>query len=63
MRTAYEKGYDVYTLTDCLAATSEEEHFSAIAKDYPMFSRPTTSDDFAAALTGAGELAETSRGY
>ena len=25
MRTAYEKGYDVVTLTDCTAATSDEE--------------------------------------
>ena len=63
MRTAYEKGYDVYTLTDCVAATSVEEHENAIAKDYPMFSRPTTSTDFAAALAGAAEVGDTSRGY
>ena len=63
MRTAYEKGYDVYTLTDCLAATSAEEHDNAIAKDYPMFSRPTTSREFAAALTGVAEVADASRGY
>lgn len=63
MRTAYERGYDVYTLTDCVAATSQEEHDNAIAKDYPMFSRPTTSADFAAALSGASEMADTSRGY
>ena len=63
MRTAYEKGYDVYTLTDCVAATSAEEHDNAIAKDYPMFSRPTTSTDFAAALSGAAQVADTSRGY
>jgi len=52
MRTGYEKGYQVYTLTDCLAATSEAEHENAIANDYPMFSRPVTSTEFAAALTG-----------
>ena len=51
MRTGYEKGYQVYTLTDCLAATSQAEHENAIANDYPMFSRPVTSTDFAAALT------------
>lgn len=60
MRTAYEKGYDVYTLTDCVAATSAEEHDNAIAKDYPMFSRPTTSTDFAAALTGSAAAGNTS---
>ena len=40
MRTGYEKGYQVYTLTDCVAATSVEEHENAIKMDYPMFSRP-----------------------
>ena len=63
MRTGYEKGYQVYTLTDCLAATSPEEHDNAISKDYPMFSRPVTSSDFLAALSGAGEIADSSRGY
>ena len=52
MRTGYERGYQVYTLTDCLAATSQAEHENAIANDYPMFSRPVTSTEFAAALTG-----------
>jgi len=52
MRTGYERGYQVYTLTDCLAATSEAEHENAIANDYPMFSRPVTSTEFAAALAG-----------
>jgi len=63
MRTGYEKGYQVYTLTDCLAATSIEEHDNAISKDYPMFSRPVSSTDFVAALTGAEGLADNSRGY
>jgi len=62
MRTGYEKGYQVYTLTDCLAATSVEEHENAISRDYPMFSRPVTSADFMSALSGAG-LADSSRGY
>ncbi len=61
MRTGYEKGYQVYTLTDCLAATSHEEHDNAISKDYPMFSRPVTSTDFVAALDGSA-LADSSRG-
>lgn len=54
MRTGYEKGYQVYTLTDCLAATSQEEHDNAISRDYPMFSRPVTSAEFAEALQGQG---------
>ncbi len=50
MRSAYENGYRVITLTDCLAATSPEEHENAITFDYPMFSHPLTSEEVAAAL-------------
>jgi nicotinamidase-related amidase len=46
MRTGYEHGYQVLTLTDCMAATSPEQHDNAIAYDFPMFSQPTTSSDF-----------------
>ena len=38
MRSGYEKGYKVITLSDCVAATSAEEHENAIKFDYPMFS-------------------------
>jgi nicotinamidase-related amidase len=50
MRSAYENGYRVITLTDCTAATSHEEHDSAIAYDYPMFSLPMESGRVTAAL-------------
>ena len=43
MRTAYEKGYEVITLSDCVAATSPDEHENAIRFDYPMFSEVTSS--------------------
>ena len=62
MRTAYEKGYDVITLTDCTAATSEEEQQAAVTKDYPMFSQPMTGSEFTAVLEGAA-VADASRGY
>lgn len=45
MRTAYEHGYDVITLTDCTAATSAEAHQNALKYDFPMFSRPLPSSD------------------
>ncbi len=45
MRTGYENGYQVLTLTDCVAATSPEEHQNAIDYDYPMFSVPTTAKE------------------
>jgi nicotinamidase-related amidase len=45
MRTGYENGYQVITLTDCTAATSVAEHENAISYDYPMFSKPMTADE------------------
>ena len=44
MRTGYEKGYRVITLSDCVAATSPEEHDNAIRFDFPMFSEVMESD-------------------
>jgi nicotinamidase-related amidase len=50
MRTAYDRGYNVLTLTDCLSATSIREHETAISESYPMFSLPLASTDFVASL-------------
>jgi nicotinamidase-related amidase len=46
MRSGYENGYQVITLSDCVAATSIEEHDNAITYDYPMFSVPMTAAEF-----------------
>ena len=46
MRTAYESGFEVVTLTDCVAATSQAEHGNAISYDFPMFSKTMTSTEF-----------------
>jgi len=62
MRTAYEKGYDVVTLTDCTATLSEEEQTMATTKNYPMFSRPMTHEAFLGELAGEA-VATESRGY
>jgi nicotinamidase-related amidase len=51
MRTGYENGYQVVTLSDCVAATSMAEHENALKYDYPMFSRPMTAGEFIAELT------------
>lgn len=50
MRSAYENGYQVITLNDCVAGTSVEEHENAIKYDYPMFSTPMAASDFIAEL-------------
>ena len=51
MRSGYENGYEVITLSDCVAATSVEEHDNAIKYDYPMFSKPMTSGELIAELS------------
>jgi ureidoacrylate peracid hydrolase len=63
MRSAYERGYEVVTLTDCVAATSVAEHENAIKYDYPMFSKPMTSHEFSASLAAQESAQDTSRGY
>ncbi|WP_040495908.1 cysteine hydrolase [Ilumatobacter nonamiensis] len=50
MRSAYENGYEVITLTDCAAAVSPEQHDNAIAFDFPMFSKPMTGEEFLATV-------------
>ncbi|TDV48050.1 isochorismatase family protein [Actinophytocola oryzae] len=51
MRTGYENGYQVITLSDCVAGTSVEEHENALRYDYPMFSQPMTAAEFRAQLS------------
>ncbi len=63
MRSAYEKGFEVVTLTDCVAATSQPEHDNAIQYDYPMFSKPMPSTEFLTTLAGTAAVEDTSRGY
>jgi nicotinamidase-related amidase len=52
MRSAYERGFGVVTLTDCTATLSAAEQQAAVTKNFPMFSRPMTHDAFLAALEG-----------
>jgi hypothetical protein len=51
MRSGYENGYTVITLSDCLAATSAEEHDNALRYDFPMFSQPMTAAEFINAIS------------
>ena len=51
MRSGYENGYRVITLSDCVAATSVEEHENALKYDFPMFSQPMTAKEFVDELT------------
>jgi ureidoacrylate peracid hydrolase len=62
MRTGYEKGYDVITLKDCTATVSEEEQRAAVEKNYPMFSKPMTHDEFLSSLNSGKAVETKSRG-
>jgi nicotinamidase-related amidase len=50
MRSAYERGFRVITLTDCTATLSASEQEAAVTKNFPMFSHPMTHDRFLADL-------------
>ena len=50
MRTAYEHGYSVYTLKDCMAATSVEAHAALFEHSFGMFSTITNADEVKAAV-------------
>jgi len=50
MRTAYEKGFNVVTLKDCTACTSEAAQTAATEGTYGLFSTPMTKDEFLASF-------------
>ena len=52
MRSAYERGFRVVTLTDCTATLSMAEQDAAVTKNFPMFSRPLTYGQFLEELGG-----------
>ena len=45
MRTAYDKGYKVFAITDCCATVSDEQQQASITNNWPMFSIPLTTDE------------------
>lgn len=63
MRTAYDKGYNVITLTDCCATLSQAEHDNAIKNDFPMFSQPMTHTEFISILNEDAKLELKGKGY
>ena len=55
VRTACEKGFNVLTLSDCCATTSEEGHAAATGGTLGMFSAPMSGADFVAKLDGSAK--------
>lgn len=52
VRSGYEKGYDVVTLTDCTATFSDEQQQAAENFTLPMFSQTLQHTQFLDALSG-----------
>ena len=53
MREAYEKGFNVITLTDCVATTSAAGYKACVEITYPFFSMPMNAESFIANVKGA----------
>ena len=50
MRTAYEKGFNTITITDCCATTTIDGHSASTTNTFGMFSTPMTADEFTTKL-------------
>ena len=50
MRSAYERGYKVYTVKDACAATSVAGHESTFEHNFGMFSIPTNTGEILSAI-------------
>lgn len=53
MRTAYDAGYEVVVLTDCVAALDEDQHAAAVQRNWPLLSKPMSSAQFLGTLDAA----------
>jgi nicotinamidase-related amidase len=56
MRDAFDRGYNVITLTDCVATTTMRGYKSCVEITYPFFSTPMNCDSFLACLRSAMKL-------
>lgn len=63
MRTAYDKGYQVISLTDCCATLSIAEHENAIKNDFPMFSQPMTHTELIDLVKSGDDFELVGKGY
>jgi len=60
MRDAFEKGFNVVTLTDCVATTSLAGYKAAVDITYPFFSTPLNAASFVANLKASVALDNSS---
>lgn len=50
MRDAYDKGYEVYSLSDAITALDSQTHDATVEQSYPLFSKSLTITEFATML-------------
>lgn len=62
MRTAYENGYNVYTVKDACGATSVEEQDNCFEYNFGMFSVPTTTEEMISRIKMGGRFANRNFG-
>jgi len=55
VRAACDLGFNVVTLVDCVATTSQAGYEAAVNITYPFFSTPMTGDKFASDILGQTE--------
>jgi nicotinamidase-related amidase len=46
MRTAYDMGYEIYSLTNCAATVDHKAQHASVTFNWPMFSKPVTQEAF-----------------
>lgn len=57
-RSAYDLGYEVIILSDCTAATTQEEQKFAVEKIFPLFAKVMCSEEFVESLTKDAQTVE-----
>jgi len=46
IRSAYDRGFETYALTDCMAALDPVVHEATVSQNFPMFSKPVDHNNF-----------------
>ena len=50
IRSAYDLGFEVIALVDCMASLNQATHESTVADNFPLFSKPMLHSDFVSQL-------------
>lgn len=53
MRSAYDMGYEVISLVDCMASLNQATHENTVAENFPLFSKPATHEAFISEISNA----------